>query len=214
MYSQSRVLNKAEDIRVMCRRYIQQPEAPAIPLLHSSCDQRCQLQSQIPTGSGCSAVLACVSCKCLFVGVAGGSRCAMHVGVNSCFTAALCSQPAAVSLMIKGAAINGVPCNTCTLQDTSLVLRAPSYTVTAENPLSAVALPCYMPCRCPNQAHHMIGQYVTQGHIISHINVRPKCRCTGALAQSLPSVVSQRSAYGIMLGSIPILCSTQRLTSR
>jgi hypothetical protein len=79
-----------------------------------------------------SAVLACVSCNCLCVGVAGGPRRAKHVGVNSCFTAALCSQPAAVSLMIKGAAIAGVPGLTCTLQGNSLVLRVPSSLVIAQ----------------------------------------------------------------------------------
>jgi hypothetical protein len=41
--------------------------------------------------SGCSAVLACVSCICLCASMAGGSHSALHVSANSFFTCLRCA---------------------------------------------------------------------------------------------------------------------------
>jgi hypothetical protein len=57
--------------------------------------------------SGCSAVLACVSCICLHASMAGGSHSALHVSANSSFTEpwrlsgcfSICSQSIQLGLL-------------------------------------------------------------------------------------------------------------------
>jgi hypothetical protein len=50
------------------------------------CQPRLFIVVSAAASSGCSAVLACVSCICLRASMAGGSHSALHVSANSSFT--------------------------------------------------------------------------------------------------------------------------------